>query len=82
MTTQKITSILNKAGFKAFKKYAKNVNGVYTIFREGNFRAFKCGNMIGVETYGIDTQAQLQALLNAGINAQETVSGSGMIKIN
>ena len=37
--------------------------------------------MFGIETYGVDTEAQLQALLNAGINAQETVKGSGMIKI-
>ncbi len=81
MTTQKITSILNKSGFKAFRKYAKNVNGVYTIFREGQFNAFKCGNMIGIETYGVDTELQLQALLNAKINAKETVKGSGLIKI-
>ena len=81
MTTQKITSTLNKAGFKAFRKYAKKVDGVYTNFRDGHFNAFKVGNMFGIETYGVDTEAQLQALLNAGINAQETVKGSGMIKI-
>jgi len=81
MTTQKITSTLNKSGFKAFRKYAQNVNGVYTTFREGHFNAFKFGNVFGIETYGIETEAQLQALLNAGINAQETVKGSGLIKI-
>lgn len=81
MTTQKITSTLNKSGFKAFRKYAKKVDGVYTNFREGHFNAFKCGNMIGIETFGIETEAQLKSLLEAGINAQETVKGSGMIKI-
>ena len=81
MTTQKITSTLNKSGFKAFRKYAKKVDGVYTTFREGHFNVFKSGNMIGVETFGVSTQEQLQSLLNAGINAQETVKGSGMIKI-
>jgi len=81
MTTQKITSTLNKAGFKAFRTYAEKLDGVYTNVRTGSFNAFKCGNIIGIETYGVDTELQLQALLNAGINAQETVKGSGMIKI-
>lgn len=81
MTTQKITSILNKAGFKAFRTYAEKIDGVYTNIRRGHFNTFKCGKMIGIETYGVDTKLQLQALLNAGINAQETVKGSGMIKI-
>lgn len=81
MTTQKITQILNKAGFKAFRKYSKKIDGVYTIIRENHFNVFNCSGVIGIETFGIETKSQLQALLNAGINAKETVEGSGMIKI-
>lgn len=81
MTTQKITSILNKSGFKAFRKYSKKVNGVYVVIRENHFNVFNCNGVIGVETFGIETENQLQALLNAGVNAQETVKGSGLIKI-
>lgn len=81
MTTQTITSILNKAGFKAFRKYSTKVNGVYTIIRENHFNVFKSNGVIGVETFGVSTQEQLQTLLNAGINAQESVKGSGMIII-
>lgn len=82
MTTQKITSTLNKSGFKAFRVYSEKINGVYTNVRTGHFKAFKCGKMIGIETYGIQTQEQIQVLLNAGINTQETVRGSGMMKIS
>lgn len=81
MTTQKITSTLNAAGFKAFRTYAKKVDGVYTKFTTGDYNAFKCGNMIGVETFGKKTSEMIDALVANGINAKETVTGSGMIKI-
>lgn len=81
MTTQKVTSTLNAAGFKAFRVYAEKVNGVYTNFRTGDFKSFKLGNIIGVETYGIKTSEMIAALVAAGINAKETVTGNGMIKI-
>lgn len=81
MSIQRITSILNKAGFKAFRKYSKKIDGVYTIIRENHFNVFNCGGVIGIETYGVQTKAQLEALINAGINAKETAEGSGLIKI-
>lgn len=81
MTTQKITSILNKAGFKAFRRYSKKIDGVYSIIREGDFNCFKSFGCIGVETFGVNTQKQLEALINAGVQAEETKTGSGMIKI-
>lgn len=81
MTTQKITSTLNAAGFKAFRIYAEKINGVYTNVRTGHFNAFKYGNMVGVETFGKNTNEMISALVAAGINAKETVTGSGMIKI-
>ena len=81
MTTQKITSTLNKAGFKAFRTYAKKVNGVYTEFKTGNFRSFKAGSLVGIETYGKNTNEMIAALVSAGINAVETKLGSGMIKV-
>ena len=81
MTTQKITSTLNAAGFKAFRTYATKVNGVYTNLKTGDFNAFKCGNMVGVETCGKNTNEMIAALVAKGINAVETRLGSGMIKI-
>ena len=81
MTTQKVTSTLNAAGFKAFRVYAEKVNGVYTNFRTGDFYSFKLGNIVGIETYGIKTNEIITALVAKGINAKETVMGSGMIKI-
>ena len=81
MTTQKITSILNAAGFKAFRIHAEKVNGIYTNIRTGDFTSFKVRNMVGVETYGIKTSEIIAALVDAGINAKETATGSGMIKI-
>lgn len=81
MTTQKVTSTLNAAGFKAFKVYAEKVNGVYTKVRTGSFTSFKIGNTIGVETFGKNTNEILAALIAEGINAAETKLGSGIIKI-
>ena len=82
MKTQKISSILNKSGFKAFKTYSEKIDGKYTRVRTGHFQCFKYGNVIGIETYGIKTKEMIESLNLAGINAFETVEGSGMIKIN
>jgi hypothetical protein len=81
MTTQKITSTLNAAGFKAFHTVSEKVNGVRRPVRKGDFNSFKLGNMIGVETYGVKTSEMIAALVANGINAKETATGSGMIKI-
>jgi hypothetical protein len=82
MTTQKISSILNKSGFKAFKTYSEKINGKYTRVRTGHFQCFKYGNVMGIETYGIETKKMIEALNLSGINAFETVENSGIIKIN
>jgi hypothetical protein len=82
MKTQKISLILNKSGFKSFKTYSEKINGKYTRVRTGHFQCFKYGNVIGIETYGIKTKEIVEVLNLSGINAFETVEGSGMVKIN
>lgn len=82
MTTQKITSTLNAAGFKAFYTEYVKVNGVRKTVKKGDYNSFKLGNVIGVETFGKKTNEIINALVAAGINAKETMTGSGMIKIS
>ena len=81
MTTQKITSTLNTAGFKAFYTVTEKINGVNRPVRKGDYSSFKLGNYVGVETYGKKTNEIIAALVATGINAKETAAGSGMIKI-
>lgn len=81
MTTQTVTSILNKAGFVAFFTTTEKINGINKQVKKGDYRSFKVGNMVGVETYGKKTNEMIEALIAKGINAQETAKGSGMIKI-
>lgn len=82
MTTQKVTSTLSKAGFKAFYTVTEKVNGRHQPVRKGDYTCFKTGSIIGVETYGKQTVDMIAALVANGINAVETKVGSGMIKIS
>jgi transposase len=80
MTTQKVTGALRKHGFKSFFTQKEWHGNSKISVRYGHYKvSISKSKKIGIETFGISTKDQIDALKAEGIQAEEAIEGSGVI---